>query len=59
VVWLDDVDPGMALDENQPACPSNLAAEDECHVKIHKPAKALLGAEGQGPMKIKEPAQAL
>jgi hypothetical protein len=49
----------MALDENQLACPSNLAVEGKCRVKFHKPAKAFLEAEGQGPMKIKEPAQAL
>jgi len=39
--------------ENQEACPSNLEAEGKCHVKIHKPAEALLGVEGQGPMKIR------
>jgi len=28
-------------------------------MQIHRPAQALLGMEGEGPMKIRKPAQAL
>ena len=42
--------------ENQEACPRQLEAEGKCHMKIHKPAQALLGVEGQGPVQIREPA---
>jgi hypothetical protein len=45
--------------ESQEACPRTLKAEGKCHMKIHKPARALLGVEGEGPVKIRKLAQAL
>jgi len=42
--------------ENQEPCLSNVEADGKCHMKIHKPAQALLGVEGQGSMKIRKPA---
>jgi hypothetical protein len=36
-----------------------LKAEGKCHMKIHKPSQALLGVEGEGPVKIRKLAQAL